>query len=306
MSAMLSQLDTDLSPCPTLLLIGAPAPDVLADLLTQPRARVVLAEPDPDLAAKIEADYDGHPSLKVIAAAVCARSGRGELVSYNQPGLRSLHPATAHLKRLFPGLKPRARSDVRTITIKQFLQQAGKLEGTVELRLETGGEEADILRGLIQAGGLENVAQIVLHCGVEPLFEGAEPLAVSAGVLRAEGFALEAQEGDDPDWPELRFGRDPLVAELRRELETLGNAHRSAKTAHAAKTKALEKAHKEAQTKAAADIASLKEELEALAAQHKQREAERDKAQGALATRTARVTELEGQLAQARETAANR
>ncbi len=248
-----AQSETSISEIPTavpatLILIGAPQIDVeapaLKAALAGPAQKIVLLESDPDLAATLDETYAERSGLKVIAAAVASKGGKAEMVSYNQPGLRSLRAPSPYLQQIFPGLKPRRKTEIRRITVKQMLQQAGKLVGPVHLWIDAGGEEADILTALQQLDGMALVEKITLRCGVKPLFEGAAPLAELTAGLRLAGFMPapggESGSDQDPDWPETCFVRDPLIVQLQAELTARTAGEQAAKRKITALTKKLE------------------------------------------------------------------
>lgn len=240
--------DIDSPHCPILLMIGVPAPAMAAAVQAQPRSRVVLVEPDPDIAAQIRTQHAGQPAVSVLAGAVTDTQTPDPiiLVQYNQPGLRSSWTPTSHLKQLLPGLKPRLTQDVPGIAVAQVLAEAGveglekdraqdgTSQGNVELWLDTGGSEALLLQAMIAQGALEHMARIVLRCGQEPLFDRALGAADLTTLLRRQGFGLVAQQSDDPDWPELHFERDILVTELRQALADQHGAQEQARAQYAA------------------------------------------------------------------------
>lgn len=245
MSTMSRPNDIKSPLCPVLLMIGAAASAIEAAVQRQPRSRVVLVEPDPDLAGQIKTRHGAQTGLTVLAGTVAEEAiGEGdapvrvELVQYNQPGLRSTAAPTDHLTRLFPGLKARRTQEVRRIALAQVLQEAGldepqngpseDPESAVEIWLDNGGNEAGLLRALITRAGFSRVARIVLRCGLEPLFQGAASAADVTDLLQSEGFKLIATGGDDPDWPELQFERDPVVMGLRQALADQKHARETA------------------------------------------------------------------------------
>jgi hypothetical protein len=265
-------------------------------LLAQPAGRVVLAEPDPDRAVRIEAEHAGRAGLQVIAAAVAQAAGPAELSLYNQPGLQSLRPPTEALRQLLPGLRPRRCLAVERITPAGLLESLGAAAGRIRLWVDALGEEAAILAGWEAAGALERVSRLQLRCGSRPLFEGAWDAATLQEWLRLRGFVALPAEEDDPDWPELVFVPDPLVQRLKAELQRLGEtgARLAAREARVAELEAR--------------LAELTESDKAQAAQLAQQKAAAQAAEERaggfeteLKAKTARAGELEARLAELTE-----
>ncbi|SDY83717.1 hypothetical protein [Citreimonas salinaria] len=286
-------------------------------------ARVVILEPR---AASARALVQAHPDATVIAAALAGRVGRASLTSWNLPGLRSLRAPLAALHALFPGLRETAREEVDCIDLPGLLARTGPWPDRVALHLDAPGEEAAILEALAASDALDRLCALTLRCGAEPFFEGGEGAQALADRLDRAGLRAVARDDSDPDWPVLRFVRDPARAALRARAETaearaadLEDRLKAARDHAAALQERIEAA--EARTaelgdglKAAQDReTALQARLEAAEARAADLEAERlgaETAANAAKTRAAglqsRLDEVGGQLAALQADAAAR
>ncbi|SER05630.1 hypothetical protein, partial [Thalassovita taeanensis] len=204
----------------TLIILGMPSPEVLEARLnsigSMPR-RLVIVDPQADTAL---ADY---PDAERIAAAVSEVDGEAEMTFYSIAGLRSFAPPTADLKTLFPGLKIRRTAMVSAISVPSLVAQLGDLPEPLRIWIDMPGEEMKLLAGLQAAGLLGKVAEVVLRCGVESFFEGAEDCATLQGWLAQEAFDLIETDATDPDFLDLWLHGNPLqrrVSALEEEITT--------------------------------------------------------------------------------------
>jgi hypothetical protein len=177
--------------------------------------RIVLLEPDATAAAAVAA---AHPGIEILPLGLAPRPGPAIRVTYNQPGLFAFRPALPALRRLFPGLREIARTEVTCIDPAGLMDRLGDLPPRVALDLDCPGEEAAILEALAGMGALDSFATLSVRCGAEPFFEGAEAADALAARLRAAGLCALARDRDDPDFPVLRFGRPPGLEDLRGPL----------------------------------------------------------------------------------------
>ncbi|WP_212525602.1 FkbM family methyltransferase [Actibacterium sp. MT2.3-13A] len=208
--------DQAYAPLPAaLIILGPPAPEALEALLAEGISRVVLVEPDPDRAARLEIRFGDRPGLEVVAAAVAGQEGPAELAEFNFPGLRSLHAPSPALRSLLPGLRVRARHAVEAITPAGLLARLGDLPRPAHLRIDAPGSEAAILQGLQAEGALERFDRIWLRCGAEPMFEGARDCRSVQDWAHAQGFETAGIDASDPDWPVLSLAFDQRGHELK-------------------------------------------------------------------------------------------
>ncbi|MDA7429617.1 hypothetical protein PGB28_14195 [Primorskyibacter aestuariivivens] len=212
-SSMSNAQKSDQKEPATLILIGMTDPK---PWLKGAFKNALVVEPDPARAKDLIASFEDDKRVEVIEAMLSEGGEDATLVVYNEPGLRGLRSPTSHLRKLFPGLRERARHTVRRLGIVEVIQKAlHSGEGALDLWLDTGGEEAESLAALEAAGSLDRVISVTLRCGIAPLFEDSADTAALTGWLQDRGFVLDHRDDSDPDWPQLHFNRAPLFWELR-------------------------------------------------------------------------------------------
>jgi hypothetical protein len=138
-------------------------------------------------------------------------SGAAIFHRYHLPGTGGLHPATG-LLQLFPGLKVLEQVGIEALgaaTLLEPLQLTAQRENLLVIDLP--GEELPVLQALWEAKQLHLFSQVKLHCGREPLYEGAEPAARILCWLQENGFDLLSEDAPhDPDFPCWTLQRNAL------------------------------------------------------------------------------------------------
>ncbi|MFD2175534.1 FkbM family methyltransferase [Rhodobacter lacus] len=205
----------------SLVLIGPPSGEALAPLIAEAPGTVVLVEPNPDLAARLERDFAQRERVRVLSFGVDATPGRAELSSFNFPGLRSLRRPTPALRALLPGLQLRASQSVEVITPAKLFERIGPLSRPLHLWIDAAGSELAILEGLHAAGALEEIDQIRLSCPAEEMFEGGSCLARVRSWATEQGLRVGAENLQDPDWPELTLDLDLTAQHLQQTRQEL-------------------------------------------------------------------------------------
>ncbi len=298
-----------------LIVIAPPLDDGALDaLLAGFRGQVVLVEPDPDRALRLQS----REGVRVIAAAIGHEPGQRPLFRFNFPGLRSLFAPTAALKDSLPGLREVGRTMVSVIASAELARQLGDLPEPLALHIDAPGAELMVLQGLATAGVLARVARLQMRCGTVPMVEGAASRAAVQDWIVDQGFVLAADTSDDPDWAELEFRVD-LVAraldETRAALKVSEDvAHQQQAQISALKHEAADrdKTITDLETGLAAARKAKAETDSALKQRDvtlKSREddlakvtGERDTARGQAEQRNKRITELEATVNAARQT----
>ena len=210
----------------SLLIICAAETDFLKRLALSCRispSELVLVSPRP---VSFPGLLNDTP-LRHMAGVLDEKSGEVELIAYNFPDLVSLASPTAALKTLLPGLREKERIAASKIDYGS-LQAALKLSpDPLTIWIDLPGEEAAILDALAKIDVLDRTEEIVLRCGVEAFFVGADDEAHIRQRLMERGFAVTATNDDDPDWPELVCCADlqaRRIAKLEGELETVASS----------------------------------------------------------------------------------
>lgn len=206
----------------SVLVFGAGAvagPQGLGDGPAASGGRLVVFEPDPDLAAELEARLAGRGDIRVLPFALGTATGEAELRVFNLPGMASLHAPTG-LKALFPGLRELRRVRVRTVAAAEALATLPDLPDPLHVHIDAPGSEEAILAGLAAAGLLARTARLDLRCGREALFEGAPDLGAIQARLLGEGLVPAGTDLSDPDLPRATFvqGDFPRLRAVQAEL----------------------------------------------------------------------------------------
>lgn len=200
-----------------LIVVGLPREETLESLLSQEAESIVLVEAEPDRAVQLARRFENDPRIRVMTGVIGTDAGQAELVRYNFPGLRSILEPTDALRDALPGLRSEARVQVPVITLETLLDKMGAIEGTVHLHIQTSGAELAILDAWKSQGDLRNIDRLFIHCGTEPMFDGATGYGELRDWALENGFLLGAEDSNDPDWRNLDL-RANLAA---RELEDM-------------------------------------------------------------------------------------
>ncbi len=277
--------DPALTASGTLVHIGAGSGERLAAQQSSGLSRIVLVEPDPELAAALIRQTRGEPRIEVLPLAVAGADGEATLEVMNFPDLSSLRRPNAALRGLFPGLRARAQPVVEVLSPATLLARLGPLDQPLHVILEAAGAEQEILTGWKAAGALAQIDRLELRCGEEPFHDGAAGRAALENWLAAEGFALDRRDQTDPDWPVLHLRAD---AHARAQTAALTEA-RTALQALESRAQQAETALTEAEARAHAAAASAATRLAAL-------EQSLAQAQSALAAKAASLSEAEARI----------
>ena len=208
-----------------LIMIAPPLTDSALDaILGGKRSFVVLVEPDPDRAQKLQA-RDG---VRVICAAIGPEPGQRPMVRFNFPGLRSLFTPTATLRDALPGLRETGRTPVTVISPDDLAAQVEDLPDSAEMHIDAPGAEKMILQGLADRGVLARVSHLHLRCGTLPMVEGAAARSELEDWIRGQGFVLAADTSEDPDWSVLEFRADVVARALDEARAALKQSDQTA------------------------------------------------------------------------------
>jgi len=265
---------------------------------------VLLVEAEPEAAAELSARAAGDKRVKVVHAAVSADPRPRPFHVANFADLSSLRAPAPALRELFPGLRIVSDEVVTPRDPVSVLGESlpGEDRGSALLVLETPGETLGILEALEKADALHRFDAICLQEGVEPLHDGAAPLAEIRDRLARAGYDLrdEAQP-EDPDRPRLIARLDRAALRLR-ELKTETEAQkaeiarlRDAAKASEAELGTLREANAAAKTEIAA-LAKAQGELKTLREALTTAEAARDTAESRLRQTRAEMLRAEGQI----------
>lgn len=195
----------------TILHIGAGQATELSDWLKTGAERIVLVEPNPELAENLRQKTSGEPRVTVVEAAVACNSANNHLYVYNLPEASSLHLPTG-LKALFPGLKTIATHRVATLSPEQLIEDYGPQTGQpTMLVLQCPGEEHAIIQALVDTDQLKQFTRLLLVANPEPYYKSSQASEQTLQLLADYGYNILQESDQDPDWPSWELARNALI-----------------------------------------------------------------------------------------------
>ena len=265
---------------------GQATPAELNAVLNKAPGRVLLIEPDPELARPLHRRFAAEPRTGLTLREVALSDTPGPRPWYvsNMAALSSLRPISPALRMLLPGVRQTAAPLVDTLDPRTLIETANGLgdatlgEGQAVLLLNQPGEEAAVIEALIDTGQIDHFSHMLVRAGRESWFDGAAPLSALRDRLAPLGWRIQAQDGDDPDFPLCLFHIDPATRTISELSAALEQAEARAAQATEGARVAQEKitALSTAQEAAQAEITRLTAAHDADQARHAALSAERD------------------------------
>lgn len=235
LAALAAQTEID-----SIVQLGAGDGMALESLLHSPAQRIVLVEPDPDMAADLRRRAQRDARVRVVSAAVDAQSGEATLHRLSLAGQSSLR-TPGDLRDLFPGLRSLDAMQVETLDLPGLVKRVGLAPAAAQavhvLRIDAPGSEHAIAAQL--AALPVEFAYVALRVPAHPLYDAAPAAGAVLEVLQEQGYRVEARQTDDPDFPEYWLHRD-LTARRLAEAEALTASQQALTASQQARIKALE------------------------------------------------------------------
>ena len=203
----------------TIFVIGAGNGAELPGLRELNGERVILAEPNPDLADMLTRRIDAARGEEVWRLAITpAPVADVVLHVLSSPGFSSLRQATGLLEH-FPNIVETARERVPARPFAEAIESLALGEDADHLLvLDAPGQAADLIEA-VPVEALQSFSRIIIRCGVDPLYSGERAFDEVAAVLRDVGFEARCE---DPEaiYPTTAFlfeRDDARVERLRNE-----------------------------------------------------------------------------------------
>jgi hypothetical protein len=198
-----------------ILYLGAGAGGPLVEAcLASPAGRLVLVEPQADLAQSLLQSLDEAAAarVRVETAALAPQTGPVELRLFNQADLSALRDA-ADLRLLYPGLQERGRKRVPGLALADLLTRmpsrtADSPAGSDLLVADLNGEEGTLAAALAAAPDRARFGGVVVRAGLSALYAGSPDVPTLTAALTAAGLSLAGRDDTDPDRPWLWFRRN--------------------------------------------------------------------------------------------------
>lgn len=212
-------MDFSLSfPVTHVMHIGAGFGSEVDAYLAAGLAPIVLVEADRQ-AVEVLSNLARQASvIRVVEAAVSARSGEQYFHRCNFSDVSSLSAPQAALLEIFPGLEVLEKELVTTVAVIDLLKGCGlPKDGQGLLVIEAPGVVLEILLALEEAGWLERFPLLRLQEGLQPLHHEAPGVAGVITVLEKLGYDcwLEATP-EDPDRPYLMAIRSAVTLQVHK------------------------------------------------------------------------------------------
>ena len=253
-----------------ILHLGAGQASEAAAYLASPARAIVLVEPQPGLAADLQARAAAEPRITLRQAAVAAKAGTAVMQRFNLAEMSSLR-APSLLRKLYPGLRQTETLKVPAVTFADLAKALPAAQPGVPdlLVIDVCGEEGVVIGALAARADRHRFGAVVVQAGVAALFEGAAEMAGIVAQMEAAAFRLRGQDLSDPDRPLLWFAPDAAALAAAHaagaqasELAGLRTGLEAAR-AQAAEMKAELATLRNARTAAQAETAALRTDLEA-------------------------------------------
>jgi len=277
-----------------ILHLGAGQAQEVAAFLKSPAKAILLVEPQPALAADLQARAAAEPRITLRQAAVAGKAGTAMMQLFNLAEMSSLR-GPALLRELYPGLRQTGTVKVPVVTFGDLMKALPAARPGVPdlLVIDVCGEEGTVIAALAALADRQRFGAVLVQAGLTPLFEGAAEAAGLVAQMEAAGFRLSGQDTTDPDQPLLWFapdratgavssGQGQEVTTLRADLEAARDAalaERDGMRNILAESRAAHEARHDAQ---AEQLAASRAEAAALAAQVTGQQAELEAMYGRL------------------------
>ncbi len=218
---VLNAILKNVGPRDTVLHIG---PGILYNKIrySATAAKIVIAEPDLDLALALKSRAASQRSIEIIEKAVQPEGRRAELHQFNFSMLNSLRQATG-LQQLFPGLRQTGVTTVDGLSVPHLLEKMSPEHDSRDLLIvDALGEDMDLLKSFEAASVLTRFSDIVLRSTKHVVFaQGAPTKTVIEWLGQRHYDRPITLENSDPDFPILYFSRNPLGEKLQAQYALL-------------------------------------------------------------------------------------
>ena len=202
------------------------------------------------VSGKVESLKDNVPNLFLAEHPITPQGDDAVLYEYSLSEFNSLAPISG-LKKLYPGLVEKQHRTVETHTLEAALK-AHELNATAitHLIIEQPESTQVLLQALEAQGHLHSLINLWVRTSPESLYNGMPTQPELLATCEQLGFEIVNTQADDPDFVLVELKRNPLCREYKKLQEK------------AVKLGRREKEQIDANEKAQAEIAKLKQALE--------------------------------------------
>jgi FkbM family methyltransferase len=164
--------------------------------------RIVSFEPLESAFGELSRYAANDPDWETMRVALGAASGKNIInVAGNSTSSSLLGMLPAH-EDAAPASKYVGAQEIEVVTLDQVLPRFGAWKGTIWLKIDTQGYEAEVLKGAL--GSLGRIGSIQLEMSLVPLYDGSETFEVMLKWMMERGFRLV---GLQPGFTDPQTGR---------------------------------------------------------------------------------------------------
>lgn len=203
------------------LYIGAGLASDMDYFVARSPSRLVLIEPNPDLAEYLEEQCARHAFLRFQPHAICTDPEEAHLHIFNHFEMSSLSPSD-HLFDVFPGLELEKTVAVETMTPHELLSRHRHSDRATTVIIDVPGAAAELLEAMLASEHLPAIGEIYVKPDDPVIFPDGIEIVAWQGRLRSHGFKL----CDHAETDQVKFVFDPLCAELADTQRLLGKAQK--------------------------------------------------------------------------------
>lgn len=204
----------------TILHLGAGECTELPLYLATQAEKIILLEPNPELAHALRQCVSHEPRVSVIEAAVAEKSGECVLYCYNANFLATINPIDEPPLR-WPGLREERQVKVKTLSLHELLSQVNLTQDKKHwMVIECVGEEKTVLQALAKEEQTIHYISLVTST-LTPKIEDAWPcLRVQ---MQEAGYGLEdiTGQGDERSYHASRAAGWSASLKLEESLSSL-------------------------------------------------------------------------------------
>ena len=210
----------------SIVYVGCGLASDLAYYRAMSPERIILIEPNPDLAAELQELVSDDPLLTYMPIAISGTDGHGRMNIYNYFDICSLAtPAALH--EIYPGAQLEESIAVETITMKTLIDRIGlSHNGSNLLVVEAAGSESDIIQTLTSPEIAVHFNTIIISLPVHHLFSSSlSPANLITNMASAHYIHLISDTRTNPDWVRCIFRYSPTLANYAEKFSEQARGH---------------------------------------------------------------------------------
>jgi FkbM family methyltransferase len=156
--------------------------------------RIILIEPNPNLAERLRKREYSPGVLEVVEAAVAEASGTADLLILNVLEMSSLRTPMG-LEQLYPNVAVRERCRVNVISIHDLVTRARETGGRRSLAIiDAPGEEGALVDAILSRTNGKAFSDLLVACMPDEAYAGAQPAGAIAARFEHDGYLLQEVE----------------------------------------------------------------------------------------------------------------